>query len=448
MSYEQTQKKICQIVPDETQSGFIPVEQYPVEQTICGTLQRENNWKCFILTALILGCIGAITWCRLSHVTKVVVNFSRYPIKSNRTMSPCDEGYVYIPVAFMAMLYLIYLVECWHCTARIELGYRVGVDTVLQKVEAMKEAQPIIWWKAVCYHYVRRKRQVTRYRNGDAVTSTHVYYERVNSHAAAGSFVFAYCGVRDISRKLVLGRTKGSITKIRFSKGFAFANVESAAEFEEQRSRFFAEQERYDDYMEMREGLDLTNVPGFKEHVIALKDPDRMPWYARQTVFWISSFLLLSWPLRLLLEYNTAYLHYQVTKLFGVNYEVCSSRTTPCMSQGPSNPDSTELEWGIVENSSIVPSYSEALLMDTRHRRDSGHSALYYSSPLAETCPSDPFQGEPPPYEEALRFPALNRLRRSLTDRGDLMGRRRSSDHHFIRAPGRPRTLITMETSL
>ncbi|XP_014291995.3 transmembrane protein 151B [Halyomorpha halys] len=134
-------------------------------------------------------------------------------------MSPCDEGYVYIPVAFMAMLYLIYLVECWHCTARIELGYRVGVDTVLQRVEAMKEAQPIVWWKAVCYHYVRRKRQVTRYRNGDAFTSTQVYYERVNSHAAAGSFVFAYCGVRDISRKLVLGRAKGSITKIRFSKG-------------------------------------------------------------------------------------------------------------------------------------------------------------------------------------------------------------------------------------
>lgn len=74
-------------------------------------------------------------------------------------------------------------------------------------------------WKAVCYHYVRRKRQVTRYRNGDAYTSTQVYYERVNSHAAAASFVFAYCGVKDISRRLVLDQAKGSITKIRFSKG-------------------------------------------------------------------------------------------------------------------------------------------------------------------------------------------------------------------------------------
>lgn len=71
----------------------------------------------------------------------------------------------------------------------------------------------------MCYHYVRRKRQVTRYRNGDAYTSTQVYYERVNSHAAGSSFVFAYCGVKDISRKLVLNGERGRITKIRFSKG-------------------------------------------------------------------------------------------------------------------------------------------------------------------------------------------------------------------------------------
>ncbi|KAK9511780.1 hypothetical protein O3M35_000376 [Rhynocoris fuscipes] len=64
--------------------------------------------------------------------------------------------------------------------------------------------------------------------------------------------------------------------------------------------------------MEMREGLDLTNVTGFREHVIALADPESIPWYAGQTVFWLCSFFLLSWPLRLILEYNTAYLHYKV----------------------------------------------------------------------------------------------------------------------------------------
>ncbi|XP_075233633.1 transmembrane protein 151B-like [Lycorma delicatula] len=531
--------------PDEQE------EQYPVEQTVCGTLQRENNWKCFILTALIFGCLAAVSWCRFTQVTKVVINFSLYPIKTSRQMSPCDEGYIYIPVAFMAMLYLVYLVECWHCTARIELGYREDVAAVLQKVHEMREALPIVWWKAVCYHYVRRKRQVTRYRNGDSYTSTQVYFERVNSHAAGASFVFAYCGVKDISRKLMLQEGKGPITKIRFSKGFAFANVEAAAEFEEQRSRFFSEHERYDDYMEMREGLDLTNVSGFKEHVIALADPERLPWYARQAVFWLCSFCLLSWPLRLVLEYNTAYVHYQVTKLFGVNYENNgSSVTTPTvmphsiysrgqLSQGASTVDSGELEWCIRENTSLVPSYSEALLMsatdsriqptnssysirnsnnnnnnnnitnndgtgiqEQQQRRNSNRRSwnsilnfnpgqrsswsrgsaqfettlsrsstqnrlvLYYPSSLAETCPEDPFHGreqttptteDPPTYEEALRFPALTRLRRSLTDRGEICRRaffsqRRSyhlNENTASPSPStRPRTLITMETSL
>nr|CAD7607879.1 unnamed protein product [Timema genevievae] len=353
-------------------------EQRPIQQSLCRTLQREASWKCLILTLLIYGCLGAVTWCRMAEVTKVsivrssvrpslcspicppekypmfqerielgtsrlvarerdvvpcrhvrlhqrtvqailrrvtypivIINFSLYPIKSTRQMSPCDDGYIYIPVAFMAMLYLVYLVECWHCTARIELSYRVDINSVIERVRQMREALPIVWWKAVCYHYVRRKRQVTRYRNGDSYTTTQVYYERVNSHASGSCFVFAYCGVKDISRDLTLD-ARGPITKIRFSKGFAFSNIDAAAEFEEQRSRFFSEHERYDDYMEMREGLDLSNIPCFKEYVVAYSDPDRLPWYSSQGVFWLFSFCLLSWPLRMIIEYNTAYLHYQV----------------------------------------------------------------------------------------------------------------------------------------
>ena len=49
-------------------------------------------------------------------------------------------------------------------------------------------------------------------------------------------------------------------TKIRFSKGFSFASVESEIEFEDQRSQFFQEYEARDDYMEGREGMDVLNV--------------------------------------------------------------------------------------------------------------------------------------------------------------------------------------------
>lgn len=70
-----------------------------------------------------------------------------------------------------------------------------------------------------------------------------VYYERINTHAATSFYYYDYCGVKDISKELILD-PKVPITKINLSKGFAFSNMRSATEFEEARSRFFAEQVR------------------------------------------------------------------------------------------------------------------------------------------------------------------------------------------------------------
>jgi hypothetical protein len=225
----------------------------------------------------------------------------------------------------------------------------------------MREALPIVWWKALCFHYVRRTRQVTRYRNGDAFTSTQVYYERVNSHTAGCAFNFTNCGFKD-NTKIVTGLEDYPATKIRFSKSFTFLHEDAKYEFDDQRNQFFTENERRDDYMETREGMDLLNV-NFKEHMMAFKDPDNLPWYVSNAIFWIASFCLLSWPLRVIIEYKTAYIHYHVHKVFGTNYvntdESLGSSMTRANTIG-----SAELEMIVRNNFSIVPSYSEALLMN------------------------------------------------------------------------------------
>lgn len=46
----------------------------------------------------------------------------------------------------------------------------------MEYIHKLRSAQPVVWWRAVCYHYVRRTRQVTRYRNGDAITTTQVLF--------------------------------------------------------------------------------------------------------------------------------------------------------------------------------------------------------------------------------------------------------------------------------
>ncbi|XP_075977222.1 transmembrane protein 151B-like isoform X2 [Anticarsia gemmatalis] len=391
----------------------------PRQQSLGGVLRREGNWKCFMLTLMIAGCLGSVAWCNTAEIDRDLIDFSKHPIKRTVRESPCDVGYAYIPIAFVLLLYLVYLVECYHSTARIQLARRVDVAAVSARVHAMRTATPRVWWKAICYHYVRRKRQVTRYRNGDAYTTTQVYYERVNTHSASTSFAHACCGQRDASRNLVLD-SKTPITKVRFSKGFAFANIEAASEFEDQRSRFFAEHERFDDFMEMREGLDLIGVSSFKEYMVAYRDADRCPWYSSQLLFWTLSCLLLSWPLRILIECNTAYVHYTITKIFGTNYELDPSRqldidthmsdTLPpvtatnyawaladeqsaVLSSAPRPPrtlplshastvDSLELFAAIRGNCALVPSYSEAMRIDAALREEPVESST-------QTAPED-----------------------------------------------------------
>ncbi|XP_055720398.1 transmembrane protein 151B [Salvelinus fontinalis] len=365
-------------------------EQRPVKQSLSACMCRESHWRCLLLSLLMYSCLGTVAWCQLTRVTKLSFDSSVTSLTASisslrgvglggRSMiyhdSPCSDGYVYIPLAFLFMLYVVYLVECWHCQACSELQCKADVDSVYERVLRMRQARPCVWWKAISYHFVRRTRQVTRYRNGDAYTTTQVYHERVNTHVREGEFDYSRCGMRDVSRDL-RGLESHPATRLRFTKCFSFAGAGPENNYLNQRARFFSEIEGLDDYMEAREGMQLKNVD-FKEHLIAYVDPDRLPWYTSQVAFWFTALLMLSWPLRVLIEYRTAFVHYHVEKLFGLEYSHSSPSPTeeevPIRSGLPrvDTVDSTELEWHIRSNHQLIPSYSEAMLMNLR-ASDSG----------------------------------------------------------------------------
>ncbi|XP_077138056.1 transmembrane protein 151B isoform X2 [Ranitomeya variabilis] len=331
--------------------------------------------------------MGAMTWCHVTKVTRLTFD-SAY--KGNSMMyhdSPCSNGYIYIPLAFLVMLYVVYLVECWHCYTRNELQYKVDVESVQERVQRMQQATPCIWWKAISYHYVRRTRQVTRYRNGDAYTTTQVYHERVNTHVAESEFDYNNCGVKDVSKDLT-DLDSYPVTRLRFTKCFSFANVESENSYLTQRARFFTENEGLDDYMEAREGMHLKNVD-FKEYMVAFSDPDNLPWYVSHYVFWVAALLTLSWPLRVLNEYRTSCVHYHVEKLFGFDFTpvtpVADDRTICRRMPRVNTIDSTELEWHIRSNQQLVPSYSEAVLMDLVGI-SSGYTSCRYTRGYRQNC--------------------------------------------------------------
>ncbi|XP_041827477.1 transmembrane protein 151B [Melanotaenia boesemani] len=371
----------------------VPEEQHPVKQSLGDCVCRETHWRCLLLSVLMYSCLGVVAWCQLTRVTKISFNsaltssFSASFTSSLRGASPgigvgghsmiyhdspCSDGYIYIPLAFLLMLYVLYMVECWHCRARSELQSKADVDSVYERVLRMQQAQPSIWWKAISYHFVRRTRQVTRYRNGDAYTTTQVYHERVNTHVAEGEFDYSHCGMKDVSRDL-RGLEGHSATRLHFTKCFSFTEAGPENDYLNQRARFFSEIEGLDDYMEAREGMQLKNVD-FRENLIACIDPDRMPWYTSQVAFWLAALLMLSWPLRVLTEYRTAYVHYRIEKLFGLEYIHGSpspldehrpvGNNTGCVVPRVDTLDSTDMEWHIRCNRQLIPSYSEAMLIN------------------------------------------------------------------------------------
>ncbi|KAI4808605.1 hypothetical protein KUCAC02_000659 [Chaenocephalus aceratus] len=205
------------------------------------------------------------------------------------------------------------LVECWHCFSKTAMLANAEFQEVYERVQRLQQATPCIWWKAISYHYVRRTRQVTRYRNGDAYTTTQVYHERVNTHASSSEFDYGRYGVKDVSKELLDLQLHPAV-RLRFTKCFSFSSARAEAAYLTQRARFFGENEGLDDYMEAREGMHLKNVD-FREHILAFPDPTRQPWFSRHKVFWLASAFLMSWPLRVVSEYRTAYVHYHVEKL-------------------------------------------------------------------------------------------------------------------------------------
>uniref|UniRef100_A0A8B9YQM6 Uncharacterized protein n=2 Tax=Bos mutus grunniens TaxID=30521 RepID=A0A8B9YQM6_BOSMU len=176
-------------------------------------------------------------------------------------------------------------------------GARTDASTVLALIRRLQQAPPCVWWKATSYHYVRRTRQITRYRNGDAYTTTQVYHEGRQPHGA-GEFDYSAPRRRGVSKELVGLADHGP--RLRFTKCFS-RSAEAEASCLTQRARFFSANEGLDDYLEAREGMHLKDVDFRVPH--GVRRPAARPG-TRAWVFWLVSAATLSWPL-LVAAYGT-----------------------------------------------------------------------------------------------------------------------------------------------
>ncbi|OQV23033.1 putative Transmembrane protein 151-like protein [Hypsibius exemplaris] len=164
------------------------------------------------------------------------------------------------------------------------------------------------------YHYTVFPCRHGLNRNTDTPTtnrsSSNAAYQRIISHSGACRYNYLTHGFRDVS-SVIRGLDRTPLTRIHFNKSFVFFTQTAAKEYEEQRRSFFRDCQPRDDYMEMREGMDLMDID-FPEEVIVVRDLDRVPWWRRKSTFMVAVLCLQAAPLRILLALQTATLHYNV----------------------------------------------------------------------------------------------------------------------------------------
>ncbi|KIH68401.1 hypothetical protein ANCDUO_01261 [Ancylostoma duodenale] len=321
---------------------------------------------------------------------------------------------------------------------------QIRVEDAMQYLKSLRNALPIVWWKSVCYHYVRKTRQVTRYRNGDAVPATQVYYERVDSHSAGNVFIYDVCGVKDIS-KSVLDLERFPLTRIRVTRGFVFACMQAAREFEQQRTRFFNENESRDDYMEIKRlhfSPSSVNYTGPLTRTSTMETVELEAALGREQYFVVPSYseaMLMPHATVTLVDPSEARVYSRPIPVNNEqvvlrNYGAVDDELGHLPAIRPPRPLRSSRSMNFLQGMrrDSVPRVSRAIpLRSSRNAPPrslsisglSGWSSGYHpvgSSPASDRTPLlDPADDPPPSYEVALRMcaPLYDRLRRSISSR-------------------------------
>ncbi|VDO01147.1 unnamed protein product [Rodentolepis nana] len=194
-----------------------------------------EEWRCLLITALILLCVLSISWC---------FNLIRF-YKHDGTCQPVHYS---LAAMMLLLLYLIYLFECFNCRTRLDLSSATDVTQIMPLIEAAVKQDPKLWWLCFAYHYVRQRRRRSAVYNAEphdrVITSAKQHF--INESAALK------CVWRDKSPQIEW--TRVTAVRVTFVKEFIFADEATRDQYEIHKSNFMKIQEFSDDFMEIKDG--------------------------------------------------------------------------------------------------------------------------------------------------------------------------------------------------
>ncbi|KAE9412644.1 hypothetical protein Angca_003808, partial [Angiostrongylus cantonensis] len=83
-------------------------------------LRRSGYWKCLSCSLLLVGCGFYASWCHFKHMA-----YSGLQPLLIYHHGPCAHGYNFVPIVFGLMLYIVYVMECWHSRSKLAMLKKV-----------------------------------------------------------------------------------------------------------------------------------------------------------------------------------------------------------------------------------------------------------------------------------------------------------------------------------
>ncbi|KAF7258022.1 hypothetical protein EG68_05955 [Paragonimus skrjabini miyazakii] len=249
--------------------------------------------------------------------------------------------YIAIGAALVFLFYLVYLIECWNCPVWLTANCMVDSTTAYNWINVLRLSVPSIYWHVNCYHYEsgQEATKVGTHLLGklDKIDVNSLDTKAVNTMVrtirprkqtgarcgkvitASGIHVFDTSqleGVWDYS-DTVTHLERYPMVQIDIHTDYVFADEVSCQLFTYQRQQFFTNFEDIDEYMETHQTVQFTEKGPLPSRIWITGCFPQVPICLRQTTFFLTSLLLLSFPLRVWIHRRMARVNYTVRKVFG-----------------------------------------------------------------------------------------------------------------------------------
>lgn len=209
-------------------------------------------------------------------------------------IGPADPIYLIILGAFI-FFYLIYLVESY--CSKTARGLRNVAEPMGLIVfhKTMVATGPVIRWTIQCYHYERRTRT---YTDSDGHRRTTTERVRVDTHRASATYNIQ--GWSDASHAPRFTNTR--LTQVSYIKTHSFRDAQA----EERHNTEYRTWINLNDRDTHKTTSWTLNLAGFKSNFMEVAEGVSLPCWFNLKMFWMYSFAMMSYPLRLAFHGITA----------------------------------------------------------------------------------------------------------------------------------------------